>query len=67
MLLGSRMGAKDNAVGAFTTTTSPFVVWLGDFNQERQGLWLSNDDLQDSASWSSPPLVTVLCSSGHTL
>ncbi len=41
----------------FYTTTSRFVVWLGVFSQERQKLWLSQDDLQDSVSWSSSPLV----------
>ena len=41
----------------FYTTTSHFVVWLGDSSQERQGLWLSKDDLKDSSSWSSPPFV----------
>jgi hypothetical protein len=45
---------------AFYTTTSRFVAWIGAFSQERQELWLSKDDLRDSSSWSSPPLVTVL-------
>ena len=45
---------------AFYTTTSRFVVWLGAFSQERQELWLPKDDLRDSSSWSSPPLV-LLC------
>ena len=40
-----------------TMTTSRFLAWLGAFSQERQGLWLSKDDLKDSSSWSSPPLV----------
>jgi hypothetical protein len=44
---------------AFYTTTSRFVVWLGAFSQERQKLWLPKDDLEDSASWSSPPLVLL--------
>ncbi len=35
----------------FYTTTSRFVVWLGAFSQERQGLWLPKDDLRDSSSW----------------
>jgi hypothetical protein len=43
----------------FYTTTSRFVVWFGDFSQERQVLLLPKDDLQDSASWSSPPLVIL--------
>jgi hypothetical protein len=43
----------------FYTTTSRFVAWLGAFSQERQKLWLPNDDLQDSPSWSSPPLVLL--------
>ena len=29
------------------------------FSQERQGLWLSKDDLNDPSSWSSPPLVLL--------
>jgi hypothetical protein len=33
----------------FYTTTSRFVSWLGAFSQERQGLWLPKDDLQDSS------------------
>ena len=44
---------------AFYTTTSRFVSWLGAFSQERQNLWLSKDDLQDSVCWSSPPLVLL--------
>ncbi len=36
------------------------MVWLGAFPQERQELWLPKDDLRDSSSWSSPPLV-LLC------
>ena len=44
---------------AFYTTTSRFVAWLGAFSQERQGLWLSKDDLKDTSSWSSPPLVVL--------
>jgi hypothetical protein len=44
---------------AFYTTTSHFVVWLGDFPQERQELWLPKDDLRDSPSWSSPPLMVL--------
>ena len=43
----------------FYTTTSRFVVWLGPFSQERQGLWLSKDDLKDSSSWSSTPLLVL--------
>jgi hypothetical protein len=35
------------------------VAWLGAFPQERQNLWLPKDDLQDHASWSSPPLVLL--------
>ena len=41
------------------TTTSRFVAWLGAFPQERQGLWLPKDDLKDSSSWSSTPLVLL--------
>ena len=44
---------------AFYTTTSRFVVWLGAFSQERQKLWLPKDDLRDSSSWTSPPLVLL--------
>ncbi len=44
---------------AFYTTTSRFVAWLGAFPQERQEFWLPKDDLQDSSSWSSPPLVLL--------
>ncbi len=43
-----------------------FVAWVGDFSLERQKLWLSKDDLQDSASWSSPPWV-LLRDIHHTL
>ena len=35
---------------AFYTTTSRFVAWMGAFSQERQGLWLSKDDLKDASS-----------------
>jgi len=44
---------------AFYTTTSRFVSWMGTFSQERQSLWLPKDDLRDSSSWSSPPLVLL--------
>ena len=44
---------------AFYTTTSRFVSWIGSFPQERQELWLPKDDLRDSSSWSSPPLVLL--------
>jgi hypothetical protein len=44
---------------AFYTTTSRFVSWIGAFPQERQELWLPKDDLRDSSSWSSPPLVLL--------
>jgi hypothetical protein len=44
---------------AFYTTTSRFVAWIGAFPQERQELWLPKDDLRDSSSWSSPPLVLL--------
>ena len=43
----------------FYTTASRFVAWLGAFSQERQGLWLPKDDLRDSSSWSSPPLLLL--------
>ena len=42
---------------AFYTSTSRFVAWLGTFPQGRQAMWMPQDDLQDSSSWSSPPLV----------
>ena len=45
---------------AFYTTTSRFVAWMGAFSQERQKLWLPKDDLRDSSSLSSPPLL-LLC------
>jgi hypothetical protein len=44
---------------AFYTSTSRFVAWLGAFPQERQELWLPKDDLRDSSSWSSPPLMLL--------
>jgi hypothetical protein len=44
---------------AFYTTTSRFVSWFGTFPQKRQELWLPKDDLRDSSSWSSPPLVLL--------
>ncbi len=44
---------------AFYTTTSRFVAWLGSFSHGRQGLWLPKDDLQDSSSWSSSPLLLL--------
>ena len=44
---------------AFYTTTSRFVAWLGAFSQEPQELWLPKDDLRDSSSWSSPPLMLL--------
>ncbi len=44
---------------AFYTTTSRFVAWLGAFSQVHQGLWLPKDDLRDSSSWSSPPLLQL--------
>ena len=44
---------------AFYTTTSRFVAWLGAFSKERQELWLPQDDLRDSSSWSSPPLLLL--------
>ncbi len=43
----------------FYTTTSRFVVWIGAFPQERQELWLPKDDLRDSSSWASPPLMIL--------
>ena len=43
----------------FNTTTSRFVAWFGAFSQERQALWLPEDDLQDPSSWSSSPLLLL--------
>ncbi len=43
----------------FYTTTSPLVVCLGDFSQERQKMWMPKDDLQDSPVWSSSPSVLL--------
>jgi hypothetical protein len=43
----------------FYTTTSRFVAWLGAFSESRQELWLPKDHLQDSSSWSSPPLMLL--------
>jgi hypothetical protein len=43
----------------FYTTTSRFVSCLGAFSQERQGLWLPKDDLRESSSWSSSPLLLL--------
>ncbi len=37
----------------FYTTTSHFAGDLGSFSQERQSLWLSKDDLQDSSTYLS--------------
>jgi hypothetical protein len=45
---------------AFYTTTSRFVSWMGVFSQTRQELWLPKDDLRDSSSWSSPPLMLLM-------
>jgi hypothetical protein len=44
---------------AFYTTTARFVSWMGAFSQERQKLWLPKDDLRDSSSWSSSPLLLL--------
>jgi hypothetical protein len=44
---------------AYSTTTSRFMAWIGAFSQERQRLWLPKDDLRDSSSWSSPPLLLL--------
>ena len=43
----------------FYTSTSRFVAWVGAFSQERKELWLPKDDLRDSSSWSSTPLVLL--------
>ena len=40
-------------------TSSPFVVWIGVFSQERQVSWLTKDDLQDPSSWSSSQLFLL--------
>ena len=44
---------------SFYATTSRFVSFLGVFSQERQRLWFPADDLQDSSSWTSSPLVLL--------
>ncbi len=44
---------------AFYTTTSRFASQMGAFSQTRQELWLPKDDLRDSSSWSSPPLILL--------
>jgi hypothetical protein len=44
---------------AFYTTTSRFVSWIGALSQPSQELWLPKDDLRDSSSWSSSPLVLL--------
>jgi hypothetical protein len=44
---------------AFYTTTTRFVSWMGVFSQERQKLWFPKDDLRDSSSWSSSPLLLL--------
>ncbi len=43
----------------FYTTSSRFVAWFGAFSQKRQKLCLPKDDLQDSVTWSSSPLVLL--------
>ena len=35
------------------------MLWIGTFSQERQELWLRKDNLRDSSSWSSSPLVIL--------
>ena len=52
---------------AFYTTTSRFVAWLGAFSQEHQNLWWPKDDIQDSASWSLPPLVLLRDMHSHLI
>jgi hypothetical protein len=44
----------------FDNNTLRFVVWHGAFSQERQDLWLSKDDRQESSSWSSSPLLLLI-------
>jgi hypothetical protein len=44
---------------AFYTTTLRFVSCMGAFSQARQELWLPKDNLRDSSSWSSPPLMLL--------
>ncbi len=43
----------------FYTATLRFVPWIDTFPQERQELWLPKDNLRDSSSWSSPPLLLL--------
>jgi hypothetical protein len=40
-------------------TTSRFVVCVVTFPQERQWLWLSEDDRRESSSWSLSPLLVL--------
>ena len=35
------------------------MTWMGAFSQEHQKLWLPKDDLRDSSSWSSPPILLL--------
>ena len=52
-----KKGTKQHSDG--WDTSSQDVVWIGAFYQERQQLCLPKDDLRDSSSWSSPPLVLL--------
>ena len=46
-------------LGVSFNNVSRFVSWMGAFSQERQGLWLPTDDLKNTSSWSSPPLLLL--------
>jgi hypothetical protein len=54
-----------HAEGGFGVTFNDITKDVSFYNalwpvsQERQGLWLPKDDLQDSSSWSSPPLLLL--------
>jgi hypothetical protein len=50
------VGTRLRKTGHTCAFTSP---GLGAFPQERQKLWLPKDDLRDSSSWASPPLVLL--------
>jgi hypothetical protein len=43
----------------FCQATRLQYINLGAFSQERQDLWLPKDDLRNSSSWSSPPLLLL--------
>ncbi len=50
---------RKNKDAAFYTSNSRLLTWFGAFPEDRQDLWLTKNDLQDSTSWSSPPFVLL--------